>query len=166
MRSLDFEGVVTCSPDDSLSSIFSLIRIRRVHRLIVVAGRDEPVPGALIGVITLSDIMKALMVSFLCQDGVHAQYSNGAKLYRVMISRSRLTVSSPRTVEMGLAVVLSVPQLVHPAPDHHTASPVFVTCPVHAPRRFTHLDPVLCTLLRLFTKPIDYLIEVSFPNHV
>lgn len=68
MRSVDFEGVVTCSPNDSLSSIFSLIKIRRVHRLIVVAGKDEPTPGALIGVISLSDIMKAMMVSYLLHD--------------------------------------------------------------------------------------------------
>jgi CBS domain-containing protein len=61
-RSVQFEGVVTCSPNDSLSSIFSLIKIRRVHRLIVVAGKDEPNPGSLIGVISLSDIMKAMMV--------------------------------------------------------------------------------------------------------
>ena len=64
MRSVDFEGVVTCSPGDSLASIFSLIKIRRVHRLIVVAGKDDLNPGTLIGVISLSDLMKAMMVSF------------------------------------------------------------------------------------------------------
>jgi len=63
LRSVDFEGVVTCSPADSLASIFSLIKIRRVHRLIVVAGKDDLQPGTLIGVISLSDLMKAMMVS-------------------------------------------------------------------------------------------------------
>jgi 5'-AMP-activated protein kinase regulatory gamma subunit len=65
MRSVDFEGVVTCSPGDSLASIFSLIKIRRVHRLIVVAGKDDLQPGTLVGVISLSDLMKAMMVSSL-----------------------------------------------------------------------------------------------------
>ncbi|KAK8864499.1 hypothetical protein IAR55_001749 [Kwoniella newhampshirensis] len=60
-RSVDFAGVVTCSPKDSLSAIFSLIRIRRVHRLVVVAGQDDPQPGRLVGVISLSDIMRALI---------------------------------------------------------------------------------------------------------
>ncbi|KAK1924312.1 hypothetical protein DB88DRAFT_489826 [Papiliotrema laurentii] len=60
-RSPDFPGVVTCSPKDSLSAIFSLIRIRRVHRLVVVAGQDDPQPGRLVGVISLSDIMRALI---------------------------------------------------------------------------------------------------------
>lgn len=61
-RSHDFAGVVTCSPKDSLSAVFALIRIRRVHRLVVVAGPDEPQPGQLVGVISLSDIMRELIV--------------------------------------------------------------------------------------------------------
>ncbi|OCF38465.1 nuclear protein SNF4 [Kwoniella heveanensis CBS 569] len=60
-RAVDFAGVVTCSPKDSLSAIFSLIKIRRVHRLVVVQGRDDPQPGRLVGVISLSDIMRALI---------------------------------------------------------------------------------------------------------
>ncbi|GFZ43833.1 5'-AMP-activated protein kinase subunit gamma [Saitozyma sp. JCM 24511] len=60
-RALDFPGVVTCSPKDSLSAVFSLIKIRRVHRLVVVAGQDDPQPGRLVGVISLSDIMRALI---------------------------------------------------------------------------------------------------------
>jgi len=62
-RSLDFSGVVICSPKDSLSAIFSLIKIRRVHRLVVVAGPNDENPGRLVGVISLSDIMRALIVS-------------------------------------------------------------------------------------------------------
>ncbi|WWC89223.1 uncharacterized protein L201_004141 [Kwoniella dendrophila CBS 6074] len=60
-RAVDFPGVVTCSPKDSLSAIFSLIKIRRVHRLVVVQGRDDPNPGKLVGIISLSDIMRALI---------------------------------------------------------------------------------------------------------
>ncbi len=39
-RPPDFSGVWTCSPDDSLASIFALLRKRRVHRLLVL----EPEP--------------------------------------------------------------------------------------------------------------------------
>lgn len=39
-RPKDFGGVMTCGPDDSLASIFSLLRHRRVHRLIIL----EPDP--------------------------------------------------------------------------------------------------------------------------
>lgn len=40
-----------------------MIKIRRVHRLVVVQGRDDPEPGRLVGVISLSDILRALIVS-------------------------------------------------------------------------------------------------------
>lgn len=60
-RAVDFPGVVTCSPKDSLGAIFSLIKIRRVHRLVVVAGPDDPQPGRLVGVISLSDIMRHII---------------------------------------------------------------------------------------------------------
>ena len=38
MRSPDFPGVVTCTSTDSLASLLSLIKARRVHRLVVVEG--------------------------------------------------------------------------------------------------------------------------------
>ncbi|KAL7421896.1 AMP-activated serine/threonine-protein kinase regulatory subunit [Cryptotrichosporon argae] len=60
-RQPDFSGVVTCSPTDSVGAIFSLIKIRRVHRLVVVEGRDSDSPGRLVGVIGLSDIMRHLI---------------------------------------------------------------------------------------------------------
>ncbi|KAI9639431.1 putative Snf1p protein kinase activator [Dioszegia hungarica] len=60
-RAVDFPGVVTCSPRDSLAAVFSLIKIRRVHRLVVVQGADDPEPGKLVGVISLSDILRALI---------------------------------------------------------------------------------------------------------
>ncbi|SAM78395.1 related to SNF4-nuclear regulatory protein [Ustilago bromivora] len=41
-RPPDFSGVWTCSPDDSLASIFALLRKRRVHRLLVL--EPEPLP--------------------------------------------------------------------------------------------------------------------------
>jgi hypothetical protein len=40
-RSLDFAGVVTCSRD-SPSAIFSLIKIRRVHRLRITTSQSSP----------------------------------------------------------------------------------------------------------------------------
>lgn len=40
-RPPDFSGVWTCSPDDSLASIFALLRKRRVHRLLIL--EPEPV---------------------------------------------------------------------------------------------------------------------------
>lgn len=43
-RPPDFAGVWTCSPDDSLASIFALLRKRRVHRFLVL----EPEPVALV----------------------------------------------------------------------------------------------------------------------
>ncbi|KAJ9477361.1 5'-AMP-activated protein kinase subunit gamma [Pseudozyma hubeiensis] len=42
-RPPDFSGVWTCSPEDSLASIFALLRKRRVHRLLVL----EPEPMVL-----------------------------------------------------------------------------------------------------------------------
>ncbi|PWZ03353.1 hypothetical protein BCV70DRAFT_15530 [Testicularia cyperi] len=42
-RPPDFGGVWTCSPDDSLASIFALLRKRRVHRLLVL--EPEPLPA-------------------------------------------------------------------------------------------------------------------------
>lgn len=59
--------MVTCSPNDSLSAVFNLIKIRRVHRLVVVAGQQDPLPGRLVGIISLSDIMRALIVSVPAQ---------------------------------------------------------------------------------------------------
>ena len=41
-RPPDFAGVWTCSPDDSLASIFALLRKRRVHRMLIL--EPEAVP--------------------------------------------------------------------------------------------------------------------------
>lgn len=74
-RSADFAGVVTCTPDDSLASVFHLIRMRRIHRLVVVEGgkpKDGESPeeaaertqrkGKLLGMISLSDVLKHIIV--------------------------------------------------------------------------------------------------------
>ncbi|KAJ9109895.1 hypothetical protein QFC19_001875 [Naganishia cerealis] len=74
-RSADFAGVVTCTPDDSLASVFHLIRMRRIHRLVVVEGgkpkqgesSEEAAErtqrkGRLLGIISLSDVLKHIIV--------------------------------------------------------------------------------------------------------
>lgn len=55
-RSADFQGVVTCTGNDSLGKLMELIGTQRVHRLVVV---DDG--GKLVGMITLSDILKYLV---------------------------------------------------------------------------------------------------------
>jgi len=65
MRSPDFPGVVTCSSTDSLASLLSLIKTRRVHRLVVVEGENEEREGGkrgrLLGIITLADILRYIV---------------------------------------------------------------------------------------------------------
>lgn len=75
-RSKDFPGVVTCTPEDSLASILAYIREKRVHRFVIVEGeettqegeydsgpsdRPKKVPGRLVGVLCLSDILKYIV---------------------------------------------------------------------------------------------------------
>lgn len=74
-RSGDFAGVMTCTPDDSLGSVFHLIRMRRIHRLVIVEG-GKPKPGEtpeesaeranrkgrLLGMMSLSDVLKHIIV--------------------------------------------------------------------------------------------------------
>ncbi|GMF03397.1 unnamed protein product [Ambrosiozyma monospora] len=55
-RSDDFEGVYTCCLQDNLCVILETIRKSRLHRLFVVEG-----DGKLVGVITLSDILKYIL---------------------------------------------------------------------------------------------------------
>lgn len=65
MRSPDFPGVVTCTSTDSLASLLSLIKTRRVHRLVVVEGEPEEREGGkrgrLLGIITLADILRYIV---------------------------------------------------------------------------------------------------------
>ncbi|OWB57585.1 hypothetical protein B5S28_g3541 [[Candida] boidinii] len=55
-RSDDFEGVYTCTLDDNLCYILETIRKSRLHRLFIVDNN-----GKLIGVVTLSDILKYIL---------------------------------------------------------------------------------------------------------
>lgn len=57
-RSDDFEGVYTCTLNDSLATIMATIKKSKLHRLFIV---DEETK--LIGVLTLSDILKYLLFS-------------------------------------------------------------------------------------------------------
>ncbi|KZP31285.1 CBS-domain-containing protein [Athelia psychrophila] len=56
-RSPDFPGVVVCTAHDSLSTLMQLIQKRRVHRLVVVEGEK----GRLLGIITLSDVLRHII---------------------------------------------------------------------------------------------------------
>ena len=71
-RPPDFQGIWTCSPDDSLANIFALLRKARVHRLLVLQNtqarlpdQDTPTrqPGKLVGIVCLSDILKYVIGS-------------------------------------------------------------------------------------------------------
>lgn len=77
-RSKDFPGVVTCTPEDSLASILAYVREKRAHRFVIVEGEDETesaeggeakekkVPGRLVGVLCLSDILKFVAYARSC----------------------------------------------------------------------------------------------------
>jgi len=64
-RSADFPGVVICTASDSLGTLLQLIKKRRVHRLVVVEGEEEERKGGkkgrLLGIITLSDVLRYIM---------------------------------------------------------------------------------------------------------
>ncbi|KAF9531978.1 CBS-domain-containing protein [Crepidotus variabilis] len=64
-RSPDFPGVVVCSPSDSLGTFLQLLKMRRVHRLVIVEGEEEErnggKKGRLLGIITLSDILRYII---------------------------------------------------------------------------------------------------------
>lgn len=64
-RSPDFPGVVICTASDSLGTLMQLIKKRRVHRLVVVEGDEEEKKGGkkgrLLGVITLSDVLRYII---------------------------------------------------------------------------------------------------------
>lgn len=62
-RSKDFNGVITCSPNDTLASILSFIKERRVHRFVIVQDEDEgdKKKGSLIGILSLSDVLRWLV---------------------------------------------------------------------------------------------------------
>ncbi|ANZ75728.1 5'-AMP-activated protein kinase subunit [Komagataella phaffii CBS 7435] len=57
-RAEDFEGVYTCTLNDSLATIMETLRKSRIHRLFIV-----DTDTSLLGVITLSDILSYLLFS-------------------------------------------------------------------------------------------------------
>ncbi|GAA6009125.1 AMP-activated serine/threonine-protein kinase regulatory subunit SNF4 [Rhodotorula paludigena] len=69
MRSADFTGVMTCTPNDTLASILAFVRDRRCHRFVIVEPEDVPArdgqparkKGSLIGVLSLSDVLRFLV---------------------------------------------------------------------------------------------------------
>lgn len=67
-RSPDFPGVVICTASDSLGTLMQLIKKRRVHRLVVVEGDEEEKKGGkkgrLLGIITLSDVLRHIIGDF------------------------------------------------------------------------------------------------------
>ncbi|OBZ78531.1 5'-AMP-activated protein kinase subunit gamma [Grifola frondosa] len=64
-RATDFPGVVICTASDSLGTLMQLIKKRRVHRLVVVEGDEDERRGGrkgrLLGIITLSDVLRYLI---------------------------------------------------------------------------------------------------------
>jgi 5'-AMP-activated protein kinase regulatory gamma subunit len=70
-RADDFPGIYTCSEDDRLDAIFETIRKSKIHRLIVVD--DE---YRLRGIISLSDILKYVLLYGEEDDGVQGDYQS------------------------------------------------------------------------------------------
>ncbi|KAG6812485.1 hypothetical protein H0H92_002592 [Tricholoma furcatifolium] len=76
-RSPDFPGVVVCSISDSLGTLLQLIKKRRVHRLVVVEGEEEERKGGkkgrLLGIITLSDVLRYVIGESGIGEGVEQE---------------------------------------------------------------------------------------------
>lgn len=68
-RSVDFPGVVTCTPLDTLASIVAYVRERRCHRFVIIEDQDVPASigrparkkGSLVGILSLSDVLRFLV---------------------------------------------------------------------------------------------------------
>ncbi|KAI9508770.1 CBS-domain-containing protein [Russula earlei] len=73
-RSPDFPGVVICTASDSIGTLLQLIKKRRVHRLVVVEGEEEErrggKKGRLLGIITLSDVLRYVIGPVVIQESV------------------------------------------------------------------------------------------------
>ncbi|GAA5917258.1 hypothetical protein JCM6882_009262 [Rhodosporidiobolus microsporus] len=68
-RSPDFTGVMSCTPSDTLASILAFVREKRCHRFVIVEPEDVPAvdgrparkKGSLVGVLSLSDVLRFLV---------------------------------------------------------------------------------------------------------
>lgn len=70
-RALDFTGVMTCTPRDTLASVLAYIRERRCHRFVIIEPEDVPADpktgaqarkkGSLVGILSLSDVLRYLV---------------------------------------------------------------------------------------------------------
>ncbi|GAA5982153.1 hypothetical protein JCM11641_000604 [Rhodosporidiobolus odoratus] len=68
-RSPDFTGVMTCTPADTLASVLAFVREKRCHRFVIVEPEDVPAvggrparkKGSLVGVLSLSDVLRFLV---------------------------------------------------------------------------------------------------------
>jgi CBS domain-containing protein len=99
-RSPDFPGVVICTASDSIGTLLQLIKKRRVHRLVVVEGEvcnfdsylSWPYPlmdqclqeeerkggkkGRLLGIITLSDVLRYVIGPVNIQESAEEELPN------------------------------------------------------------------------------------------
>src|SRR5439155_16390550 len=64
----EFEGVFTCTPDDTLDYLFETIRRARLHRFVIVDDSKR-----LVGMLTLSDILGYLLYGELDDEGLEGR---------------------------------------------------------------------------------------------
>jgi 5'-AMP-activated protein kinase, regulatory gamma subunit len=64
----EFEGVFTCTVDDTLDYLFETIRRARLHRFVIVDDSKK-----LVGMLTLSDILGYLLYGELGEDGLESK---------------------------------------------------------------------------------------------
>lgn len=110
MRSADFTGVMTCTPNDTLASILAFVRDRRCHRFVIVEPEDVPArdgqparkKGSLVGVLSLSDVLRFL-VGYQNLKGMEVAGLGASRLLSHLLSRSQsdstgwLTLLKPAT---------------------------------------------------------------------
>src|SRR5271170_4661219 len=64
----EFEGVFTCTTDDTLDFLFETIRRARLHRFVIVDDNKR-----LVGMLTLSDILGYLIYGELGDQGLESK---------------------------------------------------------------------------------------------
>jgi len=94
-RSPDFPGVVICTSSDSLGTLMQLIKKRRVHRLVVVEGDEEERKGGkkgrLLGIITLSDVLRYIIGEPAITDTVDSSHFSANEENRSSVDAERST---------------------------------------------------------------------------